>query len=43
MEQYICRSCGEEYSEQPEDNFCRVCYENEVYSENSSYYDDWDD
>ena len=43
MEMYICRSCGEEYSEEPEDNFCSSCYENEVYPLSSYTFDKWDE
>jgi hypothetical protein len=42
MESYICRLCGEEYSEEPEDNFCMVCHENEVYPASYSTRD-WDE
>jgi hypothetical protein len=40
---YICRSCGSEYPEQPEDNFCRVCHENEVFPSDEYSYYDWED
>lgn len=39
---YICRNCGAEFEEQPEDRFCSSCYENEVFS--SDYVlDYWED
>jgi hypothetical protein len=41
--QYVCRNCGEEFPEEPEDNFCNVCYENEVYPESWSHYYDEED
>jgi formylmethanofuran dehydrogenase subunit E len=40
--QYICNNCGEFYPEEQEDNLCIICYENEVYPENCSYYDEGD-
>lgn len=39
---YICRNCGAEYDEQPDDRLCSSCFENEVYSSDyvMGYWDD---
>lgn len=38
MSQYICRECGEEYDDVPEDRICTVCFEVVVDSEYGSDY-----